>query len=303
VCATAWAGLFGVASVGYRPAIGVRRRIRLRPAASGPAGCSLPAESTLLLFYRDPLKDPPEEVHRAAGPLPDLRPPAARVLYVPATVATTVRTAPPCTATYRAVPLSGEQIVTGPDWEHPALAQAVAGFSDADRTFMADPFNSDPFPIEMGDKIDHPRHRVVDTPIQYRVGRAGRGEAVVAAHRGALARDVDAIRRADGGGPAAQALRGGPDDDRADGPQTRRSGGADRRGLDAPLKTQGCGIRSRPAHPSGRARRPFPPALGLSEEDTFDAYQYGVAPMVLSAAVGLMRVDHLDPRRSRADRP
>jgi Domain of unknown function (DUF1963) len=126
----------------------------------GQLDVPLPAEGTLLLFYRDPLEDMPEGVQGVAGPLPDLQPPEARLLHVPAGVAATARTAPPGAATYRAVPLAGEQIVTGPDWEHPALARAVAGLSDADRAFMADPFNSDPFRIEMGDKIDHPRHRV-----------------------------------------------------------------------------------------------------------------------------------------------
>lgn len=126
----------------------------------GRLDVALPVEGTLLLFYRDPLEDLPEVAQGVAGPLPELRPPAARVLHVAAGVATTVRPAPPGAATYRAVPLAGEQIVTGPDWEHPALAQAVAGLSDADRAFMADPFNSDPFRIEMSDRIDHPRHRV-----------------------------------------------------------------------------------------------------------------------------------------------
>lgn len=49
-------------------------------------------------------------------------------------------TAPSGAATFRAVSLAGEQIVTGPDWEHAALAQAVAELSDADQAFMADPF-------------------------------------------------------------------------------------------------------------------------------------------------------------------
>jgi uncharacterized protein YwqG len=69
---------------------------------------------------------------------------------------------------FREVPLAGEQIVTGPDWEHPALAQAVAELSDADQAFMADPFNSDPFRIEMSERIDRPRHRLggYATPVQ-----------------------------------------------------------------------------------------------------------------------------------------
>jgi uncharacterized protein YwqG len=122
---------------------------------------ALPVDGTLLLFYRDPLKDdPPYPARGIVGPLPDREPPSARVLHVPAGVATTARTAPPGAAGYRAVPLTAEQIVTGPDWEHPALARAVAGLSDADRAFMADPFNSDLFRIEMGERIDQPRHRI-----------------------------------------------------------------------------------------------------------------------------------------------
>ncbi len=120
----------------------------------------LPTNGMLLLFYRDPLEDLPDVVLGVAGPLPDLQPPAAGLLYVPDGVATTERTAPAGAATYRAVPLAGELIVTGPDWEHPALAEAVAGLSDADRGFMADPFNSDPFRIEIGERIAQPRHRI-----------------------------------------------------------------------------------------------------------------------------------------------
>ena len=126
----------------------------------GQLDVPLPVAGTLLLFYRDPLEDMPDMIHGVAGPLPDLPPPAACLLYVPAGAATTGRTGPSGATTYRAVPLVGDQIVTGPDWEHPALAQAVAGLSDADRAFVADAFNSDPFRIAMSDKIYYPRHRL-----------------------------------------------------------------------------------------------------------------------------------------------
>jgi hypothetical protein len=119
----------------------------------------LPVDGTLLLFYRDPLEDYPEMEQRDGGPLPD-RAPAPLVLYVPAGVATTVQAAPAGAATYPAVPLAGEPIATGPHWEHPALAKAVARLSDADRAFVADQDDSEPFRDEITDKIDYPRHRI-----------------------------------------------------------------------------------------------------------------------------------------------
>src|SRR5262249_11956052 len=127
----------------------------------------LPVEGTLLLFYRDELDDLPETVQGADDPLPDLSP-AAHLLYVPPGAATTRRTAPSGAATFHAVPLAAEQIATGPDWEHPALAQAVAELSDADRAFMAEGFNSDPFRLEMSLRVDRPRHRIggYATPVQ-----------------------------------------------------------------------------------------------------------------------------------------
>ena len=53
-----------------------------------------------------------------------------------------------------------EQIVTGPDVEHPVLTQAVAGLSAVDREFMADPGASDPFRMEMGERSELPLHRI-----------------------------------------------------------------------------------------------------------------------------------------------
>lgn len=118
----------------------------------------LPGDGTLLLFYRDPSQDP-HEAFWISDPAPVPQPPTGCVVFVSAGTVTTGRTEPGA-AVYPEIPLAGELTATGPDWEHPALVQAVAALSDADREFMADPFNSDPFRIEMGERIDQPRHRI-----------------------------------------------------------------------------------------------------------------------------------------------
>jgi uncharacterized protein YwqG len=123
----------------------------------------LPVDGTLLLFYldsEDPLEDWDEVTQAVAGSLPDLQPTGPGLIYVPAGTATTLQSAPPGTLTYRPVQLAGEQIVTGPDWEHPALAQALVGVSDADQAFMDNPFNSDPFRIGMSETIGRRGHRL-----------------------------------------------------------------------------------------------------------------------------------------------
>ena len=53
----------------------------------------------------------------------------------------------------------------------------------------------------------------------------------------------------------------------------------------------------RPACYPGRAGLVFA-ALGLPERDAFAVHQYGIATMMLSAALRLMRIDHLDTQRS-----
>ncbi|MEU4241712.1 YwqG family protein [Actinoplanes sp. NPDC026619] len=116
----------------------------------------LPADGTLLLFYRDPSEDP-YEVFLISDPVPVEQPPTGLVVFVPEGTVTTVRTEPGA-AIYPEVPLTGELIATGPDWEHPALRSAVAQLSDADRDFMADASNSDDFRDEVGDRTEPPRH-------------------------------------------------------------------------------------------------------------------------------------------------
>jgi hypothetical protein len=117
----------------------------------------LPADGQLLFFYRDPSEDPYEAPFWISDPLPEVHPPATSVVFVPAGAATTPRTEPGA-AVHPEVRLAAELIATGPDWDHPALVRAVAQLSDADRQFMADPYECDPFRIEMGDRLDHPQH-------------------------------------------------------------------------------------------------------------------------------------------------
>ncbi|MDY7090411.1 MAG: YwqG family protein [Actinomycetota bacterium] len=122
----------------------------------GSLDVPLPADGTLLLFYRDPSEDP-DEAFWISDPVPVAQPPAGRVVFVPAGTATTLRTEPGA-AVYPEVPLAGELIATGPDWEHPSLQQAVEQLPDADREFMAEASNSDEFRDEVGNRTELPRH-------------------------------------------------------------------------------------------------------------------------------------------------
>ena len=124
-----------------------------------PAGgldLPLPADGMLLLFYRDPSEDP-HETFRISDPVPVDQPPAGQVVFVPAGTATTMRSEPGA-AVYPEVPLAVEVTATGPDWEHPALQQAVAGLSEADREFMGEASNSDEFRDEVSMRTETPRH-------------------------------------------------------------------------------------------------------------------------------------------------
>jgi hypothetical protein len=117
----------------------------------------LPADGTLLFFYRDPSEDPCEEPFWIGDPLPEMQRPAPAVVFVPAETVATTRTEPGA-AVYPEVGLAAELIATGPDWDHPALTRAVAELRVADREFMADPFRCDPFRIEVGGLLGHPLH-------------------------------------------------------------------------------------------------------------------------------------------------
>jgi hypothetical protein len=97
----------------------------------GDLDVPLPAEGTLLLFYRDPSEDP-YEVFWISDPEPEDQPSAGHVVFVPAGTKTTLRTETDATV-YPEVPLTGDLIATGPDREHPAWEQAVAGLSETDR--------------------------------------------------------------------------------------------------------------------------------------------------------------------------
>jgi urease accessory protein len=121
----------------------------------------------------------------------------------------------------------------------------------------------------------------------------GDGVAVLAGHRGAILGDLDQIRRAD----EAVHLRKLSEEART---MTVRMG---RKLAEAATHIVGDSMLAKRLHDAATDSVPvtYPVALGalfatldLSEQDAFAAHQYGVAVMVLSAAVRLMRVDHLD---------
>ncbi|MEU8263671.1 urease accessory UreF family protein [Micromonospora sp. NPDC048999] len=121
----------------------------------------------------------------------------------------------------------------------------------------------------------------------------GDGVALLHAHRGATAGDLDLVRRAD----EAVHLRKLSEESRT---MTVRMG---RKLAEAAARIVGDSILDKRSLDADQDRVPvtYPVALGalfahlrLAEEDAFAVHQYGVATMVLSAALRLMRVDHLD---------
>jgi uncharacterized protein YwqG len=118
----------------------------------------LPADGTLLLFYRDPSEDP-YEVFRISDPEPDDQPPAGHVVYVPVGTARTTRTEPGATV-YPEVPLTGDLIATGPRRGHPALEHAVADLPEQDRRFLTETTRRVEFWDELSRRSRIPGHRV-----------------------------------------------------------------------------------------------------------------------------------------------
>lgn len=126
-----------------------------------------------------------------------------------------------------------------------------------------------------------------------RTAATGDGVALLVAHRGARAGDLDLVRDAD----EAVYLRKLNEETRT---MTVRMG---RKLAEAAGHIVGESLltaRMRDADAGGIAVT-YPVALGvlfaaldLDEREAFAAHQYGAALMVLSAAVRLMRVDHLD---------
>ncbi|SIR52367.1 urease accessory protein UreF [Micromonospora avicenniae] len=125
------------------------------------------------------------------------------------------------------------------------------------------------------------------------VAATGDGVALLHGHRGALAGDLDLVRRAD----EAVHLRKLSEESRT---MTLRTG---RKLAEAAARIVGDSMldkRFRDAEADGVAVT-YPVALGalfaglgLSEQDAFAVHQYGVAATVLSAALRLMRIGHLD---------
>ena len=118
------------------------------------------------------------------------------------------------------------------------------------------------------------------------------GIALLAAHRAASASDetgsLRRIRRF-----AAQAQRGNADDDASHGTQARRARFA------ADARSDDRAMARRSDHAATPGTLPVALALafaasGLPEREAFAAHQYGVATMMLGAALRLMKLSYLD---------
>jgi uncharacterized protein YwqG len=118
---------------------------------------ALPGSGSLLFFHRHPRWDDFDLVVETSAPETQA---GAQVVYVPAGLATAERPVPAGAEPFGRVRLTADVVATGPDWEHPALAAAVRELSDEDRAFMADPMNSDPFRMAMGEHATGPQHRI-----------------------------------------------------------------------------------------------------------------------------------------------
>ncbi|BEL05479.1 YwqG family protein [Actinoplanes sichuanensis] len=142
-------------STAGRP-LGFVAGVDLARVPTGSLDIPLPADGRLLMFYRDPSEDPDKRFW-ISDPVPVRQPPTGHLVFGPAGTQTTTRTEPGA-AVYPEIPLAMEVTATGPDWDHPALEQAVADLSEADRRFMAEPSNSDDFRDELSMRTETPHH-------------------------------------------------------------------------------------------------------------------------------------------------
>ncbi|MGC5030661.1 urease accessory protein UreF [Micromonospora sp. DT229] len=125
-----------------------------------------------------------------------------------------------------------------------------------------------------------------------RLAATGDGVGVLAGHRGAAVGDLEQVRRAD----EAVHLRKINEEMRT---MSVRMG---RKLAEAANRIIGESLlKKRAAETDGLVPVTYPVALGVlfaelgvDEQAAFAAHQYGAASMVLSAAIRLLRVDHLD---------
>ncbi|MEU6024550.1 urease accessory protein UreF [Micromonospora sp. NPDC047134] len=125
-----------------------------------------------------------------------------------------------------------------------------------------------------------------------RLAATGDGVGVLAGHRGAAVGDLDQVRRAD----EAVHLRKINEEMRT---MSVRMG---RKLAEAANRIIGESLlKKRAGETDGLVPVTYPVALGVlfaelgvDEQAAFAAHQYGAASMVLSAAIRLLRVDHLD---------
>ena len=124
----------------------------------------------------------------------------------------------------------------------------------------------------------------------------GDGIALVCAHRAAAAGDLDEPGAHRPSGVRAQAVERDADDVGAHGQEVHRDGCAGDRRAAAAAWRERIEAGATPGAIRWRWRLNFA-AQGLPARDAFAVHQYGVAAMILSAALRLMRIDHVDTQR------
>ncbi|AVT37044.1 urease accessory protein UreF [Plantactinospora sp. BB1] len=176
----------------------------------------------------------------------------------------------------------------------PSMAEALRLLQFGDSVFPVGAFAfSNGLEMAVQHEVVHDRSTLQEfVRTVTRAAATSDGVGMLAGHRSALAGDLDRIRRAD----EAVHVRKINEEMRT---MTVRMG---RKLAEAANRIVGESLLRKRAGEAGNGIPvTYPVALGVlfadlgvGEEEAFAAHQYGVASMVLGAAVRLIRVDHLD---------
>ena len=151
------------------------------PLAAHPLEVPLPSTGRLLFFYFDGSFDDFEGV---VGTWDAETLAGARVLHVPDHEPVEVRPAPDGVEVWGEASFGGQEIVTAPGWEHPALRAAFGRPGEDRHDFMDHPVNGDAFTDALFDRHTGPLHQVggyadpEQGPVELEVAHAALGNVV-----------------------------------------------------------------------------------------------------------------------------